>query len=190
MSDEHAWYYVANVLTNLKCAAAVLIFGGASVTVIGARTADGAGVPRCTVLNSLSARFVAPNGAAGLFYFLIAFTNSGPTSCFFAGVPHAQAVEGKNETPVGPAARYLTTPGVRSEKVDLSAHGGKAYVEYYIRNEAIWTRSQCEPRVARGVVLRPVGTKGFYVPINRRGATEVCTKLPSTNVGVISAKSY
>jgi hypothetical protein len=147
-------------------------------------------MPRCTALNSLSARFVAPNGASGLSFFLIVFTNSGPTSCFLAGVPHAQAVEGKNETPVGPAAEYLANPGVRSERVDLSAHGGKGYVEYYVRNEAIWTRSQCDPRVARGVVLRPVGTRGFYVPINRRGATEVCTKLPSTDVGVISPKSY
>jgi Protein of unknown function (DUF4232) len=175
---------------NLKCAVAALLLGAVSVTVIGAQSAGGAGVPRCTAMNTLSARFIAPNGASGVFYFLIAFTNSGPTSCFLAGVPHAQAVEGKNETPVGPAAEYLATSGVSSERVDLSAHGGKGYVEYYIRNEAIWTRSQCEPRVARGVVLRPVGTRGFYVPINRLGATEVCTKLPSTNVGVISAKSY
>jgi hypothetical protein len=174
----------------LKCVVAALVLGGVSVTVIGTRLTNGASVPRCTGLNSLSARFVAPNGAAGLFYFLIAFTNSGPTSCFLAGLPYAQAVEGKNETPVGPAAGYLATPGVRSEKVDLPAHGGKVYVEYYIRNEAIWTRRQCEPRVARGVLLRPVGTRGFYVPINRRGAMEVCTKLPSTNVGVISAKPY
>jgi Protein of unknown function (DUF4232) len=174
----------------LKYALAVLIFGGASVTLSSARSASGASVPRCTASNALSARFVSPNGAAGLFYFLISFTNSGPRSCFLAGVPHAQAVEGTNETSVGPPALYLATPGMRSERVDLTAHGGKAYVEYYIRNEAIWTRNQCGPQIARGVILRPAGTKSFYIPINRLGATEVCTKVRSTNVGLISAKSY
>ena len=112
------------VLT-LECVGAVLILSAVSLPFNGEEFASGASIPHCTVLNSLSARFVAPNGASGLFYFLIAFTNSGPTSCFLAGVPHAQAVEGKNETPVGPAAEYLANPGVRSERVDLSAHGGK-----------------------------------------------------------------
>lgn len=154
------------------------------------QVSGGSAVPRCTASSSISARFIGPNGAAGLFYFLIAFTNSGSTSCFLVGVPRAQAVEGTNGLPVGPAAQYLATPGVSSRKVVLAARGGKAYVEYYVRNEAIWTRSQCGPREARGVVLRPLGTKSFYIPINRMGATQVCTKLRSTAVGVLSAKSY
>jgi hypothetical protein len=152
--------------------------------------ASGSVVPRCTTSSSLSAKFIGPNGAAGLFYFLIAVTNAGSTECVLAGVPHAQAVEGTNEVPVGPAALYLPTPGVINRRVVLAARGGKGYVEYYIRNAAIWTIRQCGARDARGVMLRPLGTKSFYIPINRKGATEVCTKLSSTAVGVISAKSY
>lgn len=174
----------------LITATAITMICGMYATLGSDQIASGTVVPRCTTSSSLSANFIAPNGAAGLFYFLIAVTNTGSTECFLAGVPHAQAVEGTNEVPVGPAAQYLATPGVIDRKVVLAARGGEGYVEYYIRNEAIWTSRQCGARDARGVVLRPLGTKSFYIPINRKGATEVCTKLSSTAVGVISAKSY
>lgn len=166
-----------------------LVATGFVSTTDGAGTANAITVPHCTASSQLSARFIAPNGAA-MFYFLIAFTNSGTTSCSLSGVPHALAVRGPSASPVGLPAKYLATAGVRRGTVELRAHDGKAYVEYYVISETDWTSTKCGPGAARGVVLTPSGTKSFYIPISRRGATVVCTKVASTAVGPISSKTY
>jgi len=116
-----------------------------------------------------------------LFFFLVEFTNRGKASCSMSGVPHAQAVDGPKRTAVGAAAKYVSLSGApRRGLVVLHAHGGKAYVEYYVVNETDWTTKLCRPDTARGVILSPVSNWGFYIPISRLGATEVCTKRVST----------
>lgn len=153
--------------------------------------ADAATVPRCTASSHVSAKLKGVNGAATWFYFLIEFTNGGTASCSLSGVPNAQAVDGTNRTPVGPAAKYASLSGApRRGTVVLRALGGKAYVEYYVINETDWTSGRCRPATARGVLLRPVGAGSFYVPISRLGATDVCTKLASTAIGAIGSKTY
>ena len=156
----------------------------------GAASAGAATIARCTTHDHLSAKYVSPNGASGWFYFLIAFTNSGATSCTLSGVPRAQPVQGSGETPVGPAAAYQPTDGVTRKTVVLHAHGGKVYVEYYVNNEGNFSISRCGPAAADGVELRPSGLGDFYVPISRLGATEVCRRLASTRVGALSSTTY
>jgi hypothetical protein len=130
------------------------------------------------------------NGAATRFFFLIVFTNNGATSCSLSGVPRAQAVEGPSKTPVGFVAKYAPSGSVRSGTVVLRAHGGKAYVEYYVMSVSDWTVAQCRPAIANGMLLNLRGTGRFYLPITRRGATEVCTKLASTEIGAFSPTTY
>jgi hypothetical protein len=153
-------------------------------------SANAATIAQCTTHDHLSAKYLSPNGASGWFYFLIAFTNSGATSCTLSGVPHAQPVQGPGKTPVGPAAAYQPTDGVSPKTVVLHAHGGHAFVEYYVSNEGNFSKRRCEPRAANGVNLRPSGLGNFYIPISRRGATEVCTRLANTGVGALSSTSY
>ena len=155
-----------------------------------AASVSAATVAPCTTHDHLSAKYVSPNGASGWFYFLIAFTNSGATSCTLSGVPRAQPVRGSGETPVGPAAAYQPTDGVTRKTVVLHAHGGKVYVEYYVNNEGNFSISRCGPAAADGVELRPSGLGDFYVPISRLGATEVCRRLASTRVGALSSTTY
>ena len=93
-------------------------------------------------------------------------------------------------TPVGPAAAYHPTDGVSPKTVVLHAHGGNVYVEYCVINESNISNSRCEPGAANGVELRPSGLGDFYVPISRPGATEVCRRLASTRVGVLSSRTY
>jgi len=179
-----------SLLRQLMSALMFLVATGFILTTEGAGSANATTVPHCTVSSLLSAKFIGPNGAATWFYFLIAFTNSSATACSFSGVPHAQAVKGPSDILVGSPARYGPIEGVPRGTVVLRAHGGKAYVEYYVINETDWTRSQCRPATANGVVLRPLGTRSFYIPISRAGATLVCTKQPSTAVGPLSSKTY
>lgn len=147
-------------------------------------------MPKCTSSNQLSAKFVSPNGAGGWFYFLIAFTNEGSTACSESGVPIAQPVQCSAKAPVGPVATYYPTDGVERQTVVLHAHGGRAYVEYYIINEANLRKSWCRPTAANGVEFKVVGGGRFYIPITRWGATEVCTKNSDTRVGAFSARIY
>lgn len=174
------------VFTALLLSAASL---NASVTPTG--VAGAATIPHCTASSHVSSKLKGMNGAATWFYFLIAFTNGGSASCSLSGVPRAQAVEGASMTPVGPGAKYASLSGApRRGTVVLRAHGGKAYVEYYVINETDWTSSQCKPATAHGVLLRPAGAGSFYIPISRLGATDVCTKLASTAIGAIASKTY
>lgn len=177
----------------LRCLASglfFLVYTGIMAMTNGVTSASAAPVPKCTAHSDISARFVSPNGAGGMFYFLIAFPNSGATSCSVSGVPRAQPVQGLSKTPVGPAAIYQPIAGVSRGTVVLHAHGGRIYVEYYIMNEANISKSRCKPATANGVELQPFGTRNFYIPINRPGATEVCTKLASTSVGALSSRTY
>jgi hypothetical protein len=176
-----------------RLAFTALLLCAASLSAIDPTTgsAGAATVPHCTASSRISAKLTGLNGAATWFYFLIAFTNFGSASCSLSGVPRAQAVEGTSRTPVGPAAKHASPSGTSYRgTVVLRAHGGKAYVEYYVINETDWTRSQCTPATARGVVLRPFGAGSFYIPNSRLGATDVCTKLASTAIGAIASRTY
>lgn len=153
--------------------------------------ASAAIVPQCTAHNHITAKLSHVNGGGTWFFFLVEFTNRGKASCSMSGVPHAQAVDGPKRTTVGAAAKYVSLSGApRRGLVVLHAHGGKAYVEYYVVNETDRTTKLCRPDTARGVILSPVSNWGFYIPISRLGATEVCTKRVSTQVGAISSQSY
>jgi hypothetical protein len=152
--------------------------------------ANTAPMPHCGARNHIEVKFVGPNGASGEFYFLFEFTNSSAIACSMSGVPYSQPVDGDSKTPVGPDSTYQPIEGVSRGLVVLHAHGGAAYVEYYIVNEANFAHNRCEPANANGVELRPFGTENFYFPISRRGATEVCTKLASTMVGALSPRRY
>lgn len=181
----------ASSLPRLVFTALLLSAASFSATVSPTGVAGAATVPHCTASSHISAKLKGMNGAATWFYFLIAFTNGGATSCSMSGAPRAQAVEGTNRTPVGLAAKYASLSGApRRGTAVLRAHGGKAYVEYYVINETDWTSSQCKPATSHGVFLRPVGVGSFYIPISRLGATDVCTKLASTAIGPIASKTY
>ncbi|MHB8380087.1 MAG: DUF4232 domain-containing protein [Acidimicrobiales bacterium] len=177
-------------LHRLVTSLAFLVATGVVSTAGGTGTAGAVAVAHCTPKSHLSAKFIAPNGAATMFYFLIAFTNRGTSSCSLSGVPIAQAVDGPSESPVGPTAHYLATGGVPRGTIELRAHGGTAYVEYYVVSASDWTRPKCRPARAKGVVLEPTGVKRFYIPIDRRGATVVCTRIASTAIGPISSTTY
>jgi len=115
-----------------------------------------------------SQRKLSHVNGADLVLFLVEFTNRGKASCSMSGVPHAQAVDGPKRTAVGAAAKYVSLSGApRRGLVVLHAHGGKAYVEYYVVNETDWTTKLCRPDTARGVILSPVSNWGFYIPISR-----------------------
>jgi hypothetical protein len=175
-----------SVFLALLVSAAGLGLSGAPTGVAGAST-----VPHCTASSHVSAKLDGMNGAATWFYFLIAFTNGGKSSCSLSGVSRAQAVEGTIRTPVGPAAKFASLSGSpRRGTLVLRAHGGKAYVEYYVITETDWTSSQCLPALAHGVLLSPIGAGRFYVPISRLGATDMCKKLASTAIGPVASKPY
>jgi hypothetical protein len=153
------------------------------------RGVSAADLPRCSASNDLSAKLIGRNGASGMSYFLVAFTNNGSRSCSLSGVPFTQAVKSIGGAPVGPHAKYLSM-GTPRGTVDLHSRGGRAYVEYYVIISVEWTTNQCGPQLARDVELDLDGIKRFYLPIDRLGFAMVCTKLPSTAVGPLSSKTY
>jgi Protein of unknown function (DUF4232) len=154
------------------------------------RGVSAADLPRCSASSDLSAKLIGRNGASGMSFFLVAFTNNGARSCSLSGVPFAQAVESIGGAPVGPPAKYLSLWGTPRGTVDLHSRGGRAYVEYYVTISVEWTTNQCGPQLARRVELNPDGIKRFYLPIDRLGFAMVCTKLPSTAIGPVSSKTY
>jgi hypothetical protein len=171
--------------------ALIIIFSNCVITATdGMAMTHAASIPLCGARNHIAAKFVGPNGASGEFYFLIAFTNSSSSTCSISGVPRSQPVDGPSKTPVGPPSKYQPVEGVSRGSVVLHAHGGVAYVEYYIVNEANFAYDRCMPANANGVDLRPFGSENYYISISRRGATEVCTKMASTMVGALSSRRY
>jgi hypothetical protein len=174
---------------------ALLVFASSGIGVIAGdvATSSAASVPICHASNKVTAKVTGENGASSTFYFLITFTNNGATRCSLPGIQTAAAVTGEGEAEwnfVGPPATYRATEGVRRGAVVIRSRGGKAYVEYYVANSAVWTKSQCAPQPAAAVLLGIPGLGHIYIPFKRLGANEVCTKLASTAIGPLSSRTY
>jgi uncharacterized protein DUF4232 len=174
------------LLGTLTSSAAIASTGDAA-------TASDAAVPICHANNRISAKVTGENGASSTFYFLITFTNRGATTCSLPGNLSAQPISGAGGAvwiDVGPRSDYQPTHCMRRRAVTMRPHGGKAYVEFYVMNEAIWTKSQCGPKHVSAVLLGSPGLNQIYVPFSRLGANEVCTKRASTTIGPISSRTY
>jgi len=159
----------------------------------GAVTADASAVPICHANNGISAKVTGENGASSTFYFLITLTNDGATTCSLSGTLDAQpasCVASAACIDIGPRAGNQPTAGIPRRAVTIRSRGGKVYVEFYVINEAVWTKSQCGPKHVSALLLRIPGLNGIYVPFSRLGANEVCTRRVSTKIGPLSTRSY
>lgn len=171
---------------HIKRFIAALLLAVSGTTVVSAwndTSADAAAVSRCTA-NNLTARIDGVNGAATQFYFYIAFTNEGSTPCELTSLPQAQPVVGPKRTPVGPASQFRQTNYAIPTFVVLHARFGQVDVLYTVINKVDWPTSKCSPALANGVLVRASRVGSFYVSITRPGATEVCTKLADTWIGL------
>jgi hypothetical protein len=146
-------------------------------------------VPHCSKSSDVAAKLKVKSGASSTFYFLIEFTNDGSTTCSLSRDVRAQAVEGRRHEDVGPTAEQNDS-GTVPRITNLHASGGKAYVEYYIVNAVLISKTKCQASMSDGVVLATSSAGRFYVAISRRGATTVCTKIPSTMIGFLSPRPY
>jgi hypothetical protein len=171
----------------------MLLSSAINAATSGPATASDAAVPICHASNRISAKVTGENGASSTFYFLITFTNDGATTCSLSGHLSAQPISGAGGSvwiDVGPRAGYQSTEGVSRKSVTIRSRGGKAYVEFYVYNEAVWTKNQCAPKHVSAVLLSIPGLNQIYVPFSRLGANEVCTKRVSTTIGPLSSRTY